>query len=97
MTLNKNRMVREVGRRTRLPNREMQLMLKTLDRRMEREPGGWRAHRAGELPRAGNEDDRPRRERRHAQDGPGAPLRAAGGRACEQEAEGKVTDAVELH
>ena len=30
MTLNKNRMVREVGRRTRLPNREVQLMLETL-------------------------------------------------------------------
>ena len=30
MTLNKNRMVREVGRRTRLPNREVQKMLETL-------------------------------------------------------------------
>ena len=30
MTLNKNRMVREIGRRTRLKNREVQLMLETL-------------------------------------------------------------------
>lgn len=30
MTLNKNRMVREIGRRTRLKNRDVQLMLKTL-------------------------------------------------------------------
>ena len=30
MTLNKNKMVREIGRRTRLKNREVQLMLETL-------------------------------------------------------------------
>ena len=30
MTLNKNRMVREIGRRTRLKNRDVQLMLETL-------------------------------------------------------------------
>lgn len=30
MSLNKNKMVREVGRRTRLKNREVQLMLETL-------------------------------------------------------------------
>lgn len=30
MTLNKNRMVREIGRRTRFKNREVQLMLETL-------------------------------------------------------------------
>lgn len=30
MTLNKNRMVREIGRRTRLKNREVQAMLETL-------------------------------------------------------------------
>ena len=30
MTLNKNRMVREIGRRTRLKNRDVQLMLEAL-------------------------------------------------------------------
>lgn len=30
MTLNKNKMVREIGRRTRLKNRDVQLMLETL-------------------------------------------------------------------
>lgn len=30
MTLNKNRMIREIGRRTRLKNRDVQLMLETL-------------------------------------------------------------------
>lgn len=30
MTLNKNRMVREIGRRTRLKNRDVRLMLETL-------------------------------------------------------------------
>lgn len=30
MTLNKNRMVREIGRRTRLKNHDVQLMLETL-------------------------------------------------------------------
>jgi nucleoid DNA-binding protein len=30
MTLNKNRMVREIGRRTRLKNRDVQSMLETL-------------------------------------------------------------------
>ena len=30
MTLNKNRMVREIGRRTRLKNRDVQLMLEML-------------------------------------------------------------------
>lgn len=30
MTLNKNRMVREIGRRTRLKNRDVQLVLETL-------------------------------------------------------------------
>ena len=30
MTLNKNKMIREIGRRTRLKNREVQLMLETL-------------------------------------------------------------------
>ena len=30
MTLNKNKMVREIGRRTRLKNREVQLVLETL-------------------------------------------------------------------
>lgn len=30
MTLNKNQMVREIGRRTRLKNRDIQLMLETL-------------------------------------------------------------------
>jgi nucleoid DNA-binding protein len=30
VTLNKNRMVREIGRRTRLKNREVQLVLETL-------------------------------------------------------------------
>ena len=30
MTLNKKRMVREIGRRTRLKNRDVQLMLETL-------------------------------------------------------------------
>ncbi|MAS35358.1 MAG: hypothetical protein CL610_15210 [Anaerolineaceae bacterium] len=30
MTLNKNKMIREIGRRTRLKNREVQLVLETL-------------------------------------------------------------------
>ena len=30
MTLNKNKMVREIGRRTRLKNRDVQVMLETL-------------------------------------------------------------------
>lgn len=30
MTLNKNKMLREIGRRTRLKNRDVQLMLETL-------------------------------------------------------------------
>lgn len=30
MTLNKNRMIREIGRRTRLKNRDVQLILETL-------------------------------------------------------------------
>lgn len=30
MTLNKNKMIREIGRRTRLKNRDVQLMLETL-------------------------------------------------------------------
>lgn len=30
MTLNKNRMIREIGRRTRLKNRDVQLVLETL-------------------------------------------------------------------
>ena len=30
MTLNKNKMVREIGRRTRLKNRDVQLVLETL-------------------------------------------------------------------
>lgn len=43
MTLNKQKMVREIGRRTRLKNREVQLVLETLiDVWMEELVGGGR-------------------------------------------------------
>ncbi len=54
MTLNKKKMVREIGRRTRLKNRDVQLMLETLIDVWTEELGRRWADRARELPCAGD-------------------------------------------